>query len=116
MTYDREKAILLAENLLGFVQFVDLNYHNNRTYASDPDKLYRLKNLVDEYNFQTLAKEILRINRFSWVENETEVLVNRVRKGIDSVDEYIKNNLEGLFLFSPRVYTIKCLNDSFTTI
>jgi len=114
MEFEREKALLLGNQLREFVAFVHQSYRDN-TYMSDKDQLYRLKNLVDEYKFQLLAEEILRINQFSWEAKGTEILVGRVRKGITSIHNYIENNRNGLFIFSARVYTIKTACKSFTT-
>lgn len=115
MELEQEKIILLAENLLGFVTFVQNSYIHN-TYMSDKEQLYRLKNLVDEYKLQLLAEELIRINRFSWEKEETEPLVERVNKGVNSINEYIKNNLDGLFIFSARVYTLKSNCEMFSRI
>lgn len=115
MEFDREKAKLLAENLIGFIEFVEKSNQHKR-YMSNSDMLFRLWSLVDEYKFQLHAEEILRVNRFNWDEKATTILLERVRKGLNSIDEYIVNNLEELFIFSARVYTLQSICRSFTTI
>lgn len=115
MEFEREKAILLADSLKNFVQFVEKSYQQN-TYTSDQNKLYRLHNLVDEYKLRLLADEILRVNHFMWDEKVTTILVNRVRNAISSIDEYVENNIDGLFIFSARIYTLQSICHSFTTI
>lgn len=115
MDFERERAKLLAENLKGFVLFVEKSYQQN-TYMSDQDKLFRLRNLVEEYKFQLLADEILRVNQFEWDAKVTTILVERVRNGINSIDEYVENNMNGLFIFSARIHTLQSICHSFTTI
>lgn len=115
MEFDQEKAKLLAENLIGFMEFVEKSYQNKQ-YMTNPDMLFRLRNLVDEYRFQLHAEEILRINRYLWDEKATSTLIKRVRKGLNSIDEYIGNNMDELFIFSARLYTLQSICRSFTTI
>lgn len=115
VNFEREKAKLLVENLKNFVHFVKKSYHTN-TYMSDSEKLFRLRNLVEEYKFQLLADEIERVNQFMWDEKVTAILVNRVRRGIESIVEYVENNKDGLFIFSARIHTLQSLCSSFSTI
>lgn len=115
MEFEREKAKLLAENLSQFVTLVHRK-EEHLTHLSDKDKLYRLKSLVDEYRLGLLAKEIARINRFSWEPEMMVLLVNRVRTSISSIDDYMENNLDDLFFYSAKVHTIKSICSSFTTI
>lgn len=106
--YGREKAKLLSETLLSFNDLVIKQYQTNN-FLSDPDKLFRLKNLVEEYKLHLLGSEILRINQFSYEEKETDILVERVKKAVYNIDEYIENNLEGLFIFSAKLHSLKAI-------
>ncbi len=101
---------MLAENIDGFVKFVQLNYENrNKSYIENPDKVYQLKLLVEEYKFQLLADELWRINQFVWNEKYTMILVNSFRDGMTVIDEYVERNYNDLFIFTPRLDTLKSL-------
>jgi hypothetical protein len=103
-------ARMLAENINGFVIFVHTNYENrHKSYVENPDKLYQLKLLIEEYKFQLIAEELTRINQFVWNEKYTNLLVGRFKKGMLVIEEYIDNNYNDLFLFTGRIYTLKNL-------
>ena len=76
MNFEKEKADMLAENMRGFIQYVQLSYQLNNSHLSNPDKLYRLKLLLQEFQFRIIADEVLRINRFIFDEKYTAILVN----------------------------------------
>ncbi|WP_071394104.1 hypothetical protein [Bacillus tuaregi] len=116
MDFDREKAKLLAVNIEGFSLFVRKSYQNNNSYLSNPEKLYRLKSLVDEFQFQIIADELSRINRFIYDEKYTRLLVNRFRKALHIIGDYIDQNSQDLFIFTARLYTLRSICRSFTNI
>lgn len=116
MDFDREKANLLAENIRGFIQFVSRSYQQKNNYLSDPDKLYRLKLLVEEFHLQIIADELTRINKFIYDEKYTALLVNRFRKSIHIIGDYIEQNSDDLFIFTARLHTLRSINRSFTNI
>lgn len=105
MKFAREKAQFLAESVASFVTFVN-RQHKVNTILSDPDMLFRLKNLVEEYRLQLLASELIRVNRFVWEERESSILIGRIKKGIATIHDYVENNKDGLFIFSARLYTL----------
>jgi hypothetical protein len=116
MNFDREKADLLAENIKNFAQYVFKSYQEKNSYLSNQDKLFRLKNLVEEYKLHIIADELLRINRFSYDEKYTSILVNQFRKAIHSIGEYIDNNENDLFIFTARLHFLRALSNSFSNI
>lgn len=116
MDFDREKANLLAENIRGFIQFVRKSYQQNNSYLSDPDKLYRLKLLVDEFHFNIIADELTRINKFMYDQKYTALLVNRFRKALQIIGDYIDQNSNELFIFTARLHTLRSISNSFTNI
>lgn len=116
MNFEREKANMLAENLKGFINYVQKSHEAYNIYLSNQEKLYRLKLLVEEFQFQILAEELLRINRFFYDEKTTSILVERIRKALHIIGEYVENNYNDLFIFTPRLYTLQQLSRSFTNI
>ena len=105
---------MLAENINGFIEYVYKSYQTNNTYLSHPDKLYRLKLLIEEFEFRIIASELLRINRFEFDEKYTSILVNRFRKAIGIIGEYIDHNENDLFIFTPRLHTLRSISSSFS--
>jgi hypothetical protein len=115
MNFKMQMARMLAENIDGFVKFVHKNYQDkNNCFVLNRDKLYQLNLLVEEFRFQLLANELLRINKFAWNEEYTYLLVNRFRKGLSIIDEYVENHYNDLFIFTARLYTLKSLSSSFS--
>ncbi|MFJ8244875.1 hypothetical protein [Peribacillus asahii] len=111
MNFEMEIAKMLAENIDGFVKFVHKHYQNKKnSLILNRDKLYQVKLLVEEFKFQILADELLRINRFIWNEEYTYLLVNRFKKGLSIIDEYIENNYDDLFILTARLHTLKSLS------
>jgi hypothetical protein len=103
---------MLAENIKGFVKYVQKSYENKNSSILNIDKVYQIKLIMEEFQFQIIAAELLRVNQFSWDEKNTRLLVDRFRQGIDIIDEYVKRNYNDLFLFSPRIHTLKSLSKS----
>ena len=115
MKFEMRMARMLAENIDGFVQFVQANYQNrHKSYVEHPDKLLQLKLFVEEYKFQLLADELLRINQFVWNEKYTYLLVNECREGMKVIEEYVERNYDDLFVFTARLKTLKSICTSFT--
>ncbi|MFJ8258248.1 hypothetical protein ACIQ4Z_13350 [Peribacillus asahii] len=111
MNFEMEIAKMLAENIDGFVKFVYKHYQNKKnSLILNRDKLYQVKLLVEEFKFQILADELLRINRFIWNEEYTYLLVNRFRKGLSIIEEYVENNYDDLFILTARLHTLKSLS------
>lgn len=107
MNFEMQMARMLADNIDGFVKFVYRHHEDrNNCFTLNRDKLYQLKLLLEEYKFQLIADELQRINRFTWDETYTYLLVDRFREGMAIVDEYIENNYHDLFIFTARVHTL----------
>ncbi|MFJ7677023.1 hypothetical protein ACIQXQ_03130 [Peribacillus sp. NPDC097198] len=107
MNFEMQMARMLAENIDGFVKFVQEQYQDERNcFTLNRDKLYQVKLLIEEYKFQILADELQRINRFTWDETYTYLLVDRFREGMAIIDEYVENNYQDLFILTARIYTL----------
>ena len=116
MNFDMIKAKMLAEHIRGFMDYVNKSYQENNTHLSHPEKLYRLKHVTDEFKINIIADELIRINRFVYDKKYTAELVNDFRKAITIIGDYIDTNEDDLFIFTPRLYTLRSLCDSFTNI
>ncbi|MFF2588009.1 hypothetical protein ACFVSS_08990 [Peribacillus butanolivorans] len=115
MNYEMQIANMLAKNINGFIKFVHKHHENkNNIFCLNTDKVYQLKLLVEEFKFQVLADELLRINRFTWDENYTHLLVDRFRFGMSIIEEYVENNYNDLFIFTARLYTLNSLSLTFS--
>jgi hypothetical protein len=108
-----QKAIILAQNINGFIKFVQ-SQKNKNNFRIDSDKLYQVKLFIEEFKFQILADELLRINQFDWDGKYTHYLVDKFQQGINIIDEYVKNNYNDLFILSARLYTLKNLSTTFS--
>lgn len=113
MKFEMQKANLLAENINGFIKYVQKSHENKNLLRFHPDKVYQLKLFIEEFKFQILADELLRINKYDWDGKYTHYLVDRFNEGIAIIDEFVKNNYHDLFLFTARLYTLKNLSQSF---
>jgi hypothetical protein len=111
-----QKAIMLAENINGFINFVHKSYEQKNSFRVNLDKLYQIKLLIEEFKFQIVADELLRINQFDWDEKYSLYLVDRFKQGINIIEEYVKNNYHDLFLVTARLYTLKNLSLTFSKI
>ncbi len=107
-------ATMLAQQIDGFIKFVQENYENkHKSYIENPDKLYQVRLLIEEFKFQLNAAELCRINRFSWNERYTNLLVDDVKKGLDVIEEYVHRNYDDLFILTGRLHTLRSLCSSF---
>lgn len=106
MNVEMQKANMLADQINGFIKFVNKCSSKNSVYINH-NQLYQVKLWIDEYKFHTLAKELHRINRFSWDEKYTHYLVGEFLKGMNIIEEYVKNHSEDLFLLTARLYTLR---------
>lgn len=114
MRYEMRIATMLAANIDGFIQFVEENYDNkHKSYVENPDKLYQIRLLTEEFKFQLNASELRRINRYSWNEPYTILLVDDIKKGLDVIEEYVRRNYDDLFLLTGRLHTLRSLCSSF---
>lgn len=110
MIYEMQKALLLADAIKGFIQFVEK--HKN-SFMVESDKIYQVKLFISEYKFKIIADELHRINQFEWDEKYTYYLVDSFQKGLTTIDEYVQHNYNDLFILTARLYTLKNLSDSF---
>ncbi|MEH7117522.1 hypothetical protein V7128_08895 [Neobacillus vireti] len=115
MKFEMQKATLLAENINDFIKYVQKNDTQKNSFRFNPDKLYQVKLLVEEFRFQMIAEELLRINKYSWDGKYTYYLVDCFKKGMDVINEYVKNNYEELYLLTARLYTLKDLAQLFSS-
>ncbi|WP_223589925.1 hypothetical protein [Neobacillus bataviensis] len=113
MNFERQKANMLAENIKDFIQFVDKSYQNKNSFRFNNDKLYQVKLIIEDFKFQIIADELLRINEFDWNEKYTHYLVSQFQKGINIIDEFVHNNNNDLFLLMARLHTLKSLSGAF---
>ncbi|PAE26655.1 MULTISPECIES: hypothetical protein [Bacillaceae] len=109
MPVEMQKAILLAENIKGFISFINKNLDHNIFYM-DQDKLHQIKLIAEDYKFHILADELIRINRFVWDPKYTHYLVDRCIKGLRIIDEFTERNYNSLFMLTGRLYTLKNLS------
>lgn len=107
MNFEMQKANMLAEHMNDFMQYVQRSYQSKNGIYSNKDKIYQIKLWMEEFKFQIIADELLRINQFSWDEKYTYYLVGQFQKGINIIEEYVSNNYNDLFLFTARLYTLK---------
>src|SRR5574342_77108 len=110
MIHERNKAILLAENIKSFIKFLKQKHENKNNYRVQADKLYQIKLLTEEYKFQIIADELLRINQYDWDGKYTYYLVDQFRQGLSIIDEYVQYNYNDLFLLTARIHTLKNLS------
>jgi hypothetical protein len=113
MNFEMQKANLLAGNINDFIKYVQKSHENKNLLRFNSDKVYQIKLFIEEFKFQILADELLRINKYDWDGKYTHYLVDRFNEGFGIIDEYVKNNYNDLFLFAGRLYTLKNLSQSF---
>jgi hypothetical protein len=113
MKNQMQKAKLLAENIRVFIKFVHKALENKNNSRSYTDKIYQLKLWIEDFKFQSLADELTRVNQVTCDEKYTKLLVDRFRKGIMIIDEYVERNYEELYIFTAKLYTLKNLSTSF---
>ncbi|WP_102262419.1 hypothetical protein [Mesobacillus jeotgali] len=114
MNADMQKANLLAENIKGFADFVQKCYKSKSGLILNHDKLYQVKMWVEEYKFNQLADELERINMFEWDEQYTLLLVERYRKGMRIIEDYVEHNQSDLFILTARIHTLRNLSELFS--
>ncbi|MBT2642231.1 hypothetical protein J7I80_08340 [Bacillus sp. ISL-41] len=114
MNFEMQKANLLAENIKGFVEFVQKCYTNKSGLILNLDKLYQVKLWMEEYKFNQLAEELARINMFEWDEKYTLLLVERFWKGLVIIDDYVEYHHSDLFILTARIHTLKNLTALFS--
>lgn len=107
MNFQMQKANMLAENIKKFINFVYKNFDNKNNSKSNLDKIYQLKMWIEDFRFQSLADELMRVNQVTSDEQYTQLLVDRFRKGMMIIDEYVERNFEDLYIFTAQIYTLK---------
>lgn len=110
MNFEMQKANMLAENIKAFADYVHKCHIQKTGLILNHDKLYQVKLWVEEYKFQSLADELLRINMFDWDEKYTLLLVGRFWKGLCIIDEFVAYNYGELFILTARIHTLKSLS------
>ena len=115
MNFERQKAMALAKNIKEFIEFIH-RQKNQNNFRIDTDKLFQVKLWIEEFKFQIVADELIRINQFDWNEKYTLYLVDQFQQGIKIIDEYVKNNYNELFIITARLHTLKNLCNSFSKI
>jgi hypothetical protein len=113
MNFEMQKANMLAENINDFIKYVQRSHENKNLLRFNSDKVFQIKLFTEEFKFQILADELLRINKYDWDGKYTHYLVDQFKEGIAIIDEYVQNNYSDLFLFTARLYTLKNLSQSF---
>lgn len=113
MNFQRQKAILLAENINGLIKFVQKSHENKNDFRIHSEKLYQIKLIMEDFKFQIIADELMRINQFDWDEKYTHHLVDQFNKGMSIIEKYVKNSYNDLFLITARLYTLKNLRLEF---
>lgn len=113
MNFERQKAMALAKNIKEFIEFIHRQKYQNN-FRIDTDKLFQVKLWIEEFKFQIVADELIRINQFDWDGKYTFYLVDRFQQGITIIDEYVKNNYHELFILTARLYTLKNLSTAFS--
>lgn len=115
MKFEMQKANMLAEDLNAFINLVHRSYENSKyTSINNKDKIFQIKLLIEEFRFQVLVDELIRINRFDWDEKYTYLLIDNCIKGLSIIDEYVENNFNELYLFTAKLYTLKNAINSFS--
>jgi len=104
MELERQKAILLANNIKEFVDLVKRSHAYNRFI--DPNKSYRLTLIVEEFRLMTISDELLRINQHIYEERSSCILIERFRTAFKQIAEYVGQNEDDLFLFTGRIDTL----------
>lgn len=112
MNFEMQKAIMLAENIHSFIKLVHKYHHHKNSFRLNPDKLYQIKLIIEDFKFQILADELIRINKYDWNEKYTYHLVDQFNQGINIIAEYLKNNYVELFLLSGRVHILMSQSSS----
>jgi hypothetical protein len=113
MNIEMQKANLLAENIDSFIKFVNQYHENKNSFRVNPDKLYQIICIIEDFKFQIIADELKRINKYDWDKKYTYYLVDQFLKGFNIIEEFAKNNYADLFLLTARLHTLKSLSLEF---
>jgi len=113
MNFEMQKALMFAENIDNFIQFVQKCLENKNNLYPNTDKIYQIKLWIEDFKFQIIADELLRINQHDWNPKYTHYLINQFQTGFTIIEEYEKNNHQELFILSGRLYTLRNLIQSF---
>jgi hypothetical protein len=113
MNFEMQKALMLAEKIHDFINYVQKYHDTKNSSLFQKDKLYQIKLLINEYKFRLLADELHRINQYEWDEKYSFLLVDSFIKGFDVIEEYVNNYSDDLFLLKARLYTLRSLSLSF---
>lgn len=105
MKIQMEKANLLADNILLFVDMINKTYQQNKK----SNLHFQLMLMVEDYKFQSLANEIKRVNQVTAEKNYTLLLIGRFKKGLLVIEEFIERNYDQLYLFTAKIHTLKNL-------
>lgn len=115
MKFEMQKANMLAESINGFIKLIHKIHENSKiNFIKNTDKIYQIKLISEEFKFQIIADELIRINRFAWDEKYTYLLVDKFKEGLNIIDEYVGYNYNELYIFTARLYTLKNLCISFS--
>lgn len=109
MNYYMRVANLLAENINGFIEFVQVNWRDKSCLIVNEDKWYQVTLFVEEYKLRVIADELERINRFCWNESYTTLLVDDLKKALQVISEFVERNYADLFFLTARLHTLKNL-------
>ena len=113
LAHNSDPYRLLAENIQVFIKFVYKTLENKNNPRSYSDKVYQIKLWIEDFKFQSLAYELTRVNQVTCDEKYTQLLVDRLIKGIQIIDEYVERNYEELYIFTGKLYTLKNQSSSF---
>lgn len=105
MKIQMEKANLLADNILLFVNLINKTYQKNKK----SNLHFQLMLMVEDYKFQSLANEMKRVNQLTAEVEYTFLLVERFKKGLPVIQEFIERNYDELYLFTAKIHTLKNL-------
>lgn len=107
MELNQQKSLLLARHIREFVDLVQSGENHPFAQMSNPEKLYRLALIVEEFRIATIADELLRVNTYTWDEKASRILIERFKTAFIHIREYVQNNYNDLFFFSARIYTLE---------
>ncbi|MGG3466874.1 hypothetical protein ABES02_04950 [Neobacillus pocheonensis] len=116
MDFEMQKANLLAENIKDLIKFIYKSHQNQNSFRFNPDKLYQIKLIMEDFKFQIVADELVRINQFDWNKKYTHFLVDQFQEGLTIIDEFVKNNYNDLYLLTARLHTLNSLSRSFNRL
>ncbi|WP_456274830.1 hypothetical protein [Bacillus sp. AK031] len=113
MSFNRQMAKLLALNLQGFIDLVDRTYRQPSAIVLNQEILYRLKLLVEEFRFQILTDELLRLSKYEGEDKQTLMNIEKVNEKIAIMEEFVEQNYDDLFLFTGRIHSIRSIINTF---